>query len=273
MSARSNIFISYTEEDSKIANYIRDFIRNMNGQISIFIAEKSIFGSDKWRNAIIKALQESGIILPIITYRSIHSSWMIGETGYFWASEKPILPILENKKLLKQAPSFIRESHFIFLEDEDCLERIVTSIFEKLKLGTPPSESIAKYKTKYKILQNIIRSARGPADAVIEWNQALQNGNIAKAYSLTSKDALDYIKSRRDWGGTLEGLSEIYKSTVAGIEIEKNISITGNYAVVEYYCIYLDKPIGENKKLWTDVATREDGEWRILPQFAHEKLA
>ena len=91
-----SVFISYSNDDSNKVKIIEKELLKTAFFKPIIIAnnrEPLISLSDK----VIKGLQESEIIIPILTKHSIHTQWINQEIGYATAdTKKKILPIVES---------------------------------------------------------------------------------------------------------------------------------------------------------------------------------
>lgn len=92
MSDSYDVFISYSNQDEKIASELCSELANVG--FSCFMAEKGIHVSEKWEQKIREALKSSEQILLLITPRSINSQWVLMETGAAWILQKKLIPLL-----------------------------------------------------------------------------------------------------------------------------------------------------------------------------------
>ncbi|MGH8537599.1 MAG: hypothetical protein ACREXM_14320 [Gammaproteobacteria bacterium] len=106
---------------------------------------------------------------------------------------------------------------------------------------------------------------RGPREVVSLWNQALHNGDIAKARGLTSKDTKDDFIEQK-YGGW-EKLVERYQSGAFYRYIyEETYGDKHDTARVVYHAVYEDPPSYTIRR-FEDVIILEKGEWKIAPQW------
>lgn len=105
--------------------------------------------------------------------------------------------------------------------------------------------------------------ALSPGEVAKTWNDALTEGDVQTAASLTSTTSTLHIKQNF---GSLEQISVTYQRNLKGRNVETKLvheEIIGDAAVVVYRVQYDDKAV----KYWTDKLFREGGIWKIAPQF------
>lgn len=103
---------------------------------------------------------------------------------------------------------------------------------------------------------------QSPTVTVESWNDALHDGDVELAARLTSVTSNDYVSQAF---GSIADLSQKYQNMEGErprtiFESEK---IDGDIARVIYSVYYPDGSI----KVWEDTLFREDGRWRVAPQF------
>ena len=91
-NAKIDIFLSYSTEDSVIANELKGEIEERG--IKCFMAEKDIPVGTQWSDRIRNALINSKKIIILITPRSKNRPWVMTETGAAWVLKKNIIPVL-----------------------------------------------------------------------------------------------------------------------------------------------------------------------------------
>lgn len=95
------IFISYPTAIKKIAGKIKESLEKFG--YSCFLAHEDIKPTQIWIDEILKNLQESDILLAIITDGFETSPWCNQEIGYFIGCNKLIVPV----KINENPPGFI----------------------------------------------------------------------------------------------------------------------------------------------------------------------
>lgn len=88
--AMFDVFISYSTEDSKLADEIRSLFDDQ--ELRCFFAEKDIHSGKRWREEIRKSMSSSRVVVLLLTPNSVNSKWVMCEAGAFWALQKPIVP-------------------------------------------------------------------------------------------------------------------------------------------------------------------------------------
>ena len=102
-----------------------------------------------------------------------------------------------------------------------------------------------------------------PGEAAKTWNDALTQADVQTAASLTSSTSAPYIKQNF---GSLEQLAIIYQQNLKHRKVETKLiheEISNDTAIVVYRVQYDEKSV----KYWMDKLLREDGTWKIAPQF------
>jgi hypothetical protein len=87
-----DIFISYSSDDSSIANELRDSL--ISKGFNCFMSEKDIPSASLWEDKIWEAIHLSKKVLLLITPRSKSRPWILLETGAAWALKKDLVPAL-----------------------------------------------------------------------------------------------------------------------------------------------------------------------------------
>lgn len=102
-----------------------------------------------------------------------------------------------------------------------------------------------------------------PQQVVEAWNTALSNGDIEAAKRYTSSTSTDYI---RDSFGSLDALSKKYQTNLSAGKkktIYEEEKVDADAARVIYTTYYPDGSI----KRWEDTLFREEGVWKVAPQY------
>lgn len=101
----ADVFISYTRNDADICNTVR-YVLAQKG-ISVFDESQLTAGTD-WNDAIVNAIQNAKIVIPIITNNSLKSAWLMKETMFALDSAEKngtlIVPIFESGVKLDKVP-------------------------------------------------------------------------------------------------------------------------------------------------------------------------
>lgn len=92
MMIRPSIFISYSRNDGKFARKLEAHLRKKG--VEVWIDTQGIPVGIKWSTAVQQGLQESDLLIVIISPDSMISSNVEDEWQYFLDHKKPIVPIL-----------------------------------------------------------------------------------------------------------------------------------------------------------------------------------
>ncbi|WP_041584972.1 toll/interleukin-1 receptor domain-containing protein [Syntrophus aciditrophicus] len=104
------VFLSYSEKDSSIANTIRDELQQEDARV--FMAQKSLEPGDDFAEKIKLALRGSAEVWVIMSPNSLNSEWVATEWGAAWILDKKIIPILHRCDV-SQIPERLRRFHCV----------------------------------------------------------------------------------------------------------------------------------------------------------------
>lgn len=120
-----DVFISYAEEDSSVADEIRILL--VKKGLRCFMAKKDIRTGTIWREEIRSALHLSRTVVLLLTPNSVSSNWVMCEAGAFWALRKPIIPgyMFVN---INDIPELISESQCIKIDSAIDRKKLVNDV-------------------------------------------------------------------------------------------------------------------------------------------------
>ena len=126
--AKAKVFISYSSRDKEFAiKLMNDLNKNY---IQSFTDENSIEIGDNIQEALEKKIQQTNIVIVIITENYNKSEWVKKELEFAKKNKKTILPVLADKTSLPEEIENIKYADFT--EDyQNTLQQLVKSI--KLK--------------------------------------------------------------------------------------------------------------------------------------------
>ena len=90
------IFISYSNNDKKIAGKIKKYFEEYDG-ITCFLAHDDIVPGSQWEDDILKNLKEATFFMPLQTVNLINSFWCQQEAGIAVAKDKDIVPLIPDE--------------------------------------------------------------------------------------------------------------------------------------------------------------------------------
>ncbi len=106
----SEVFISYSTQDSHIANAICHVIEE-NG-IRCWIAPRDITGGRIYASEIVKAIKDVKIVLVVVSEKSNKSQHVLNEINIAVENNKIILPFKIDSSLIKDEFSYyLNKSH------------------------------------------------------------------------------------------------------------------------------------------------------------------
>lgn len=120
------IFISYSSKDQEIANSLYKILNDF--QLAPFMASESIIAGNDWKNKIIEKLNESSIVLILLTENSISSQAVLHEIGAALFTNKVIIPIKHNIPI-SRVPAWI--SNYQVIDYKEFSEEVIENLFRK----------------------------------------------------------------------------------------------------------------------------------------------
>lgn len=100
----SEVFISYSTQDSNIANAICHVIEE--NSIRCWIAPRDITGGRNYASEIVKAIKDVKIVLVVVSERSNKSQHVLNEINIAVENDKIILPFKINSFSVKDKFSY-----------------------------------------------------------------------------------------------------------------------------------------------------------------------
>lgn len=115
-------FISWSGEPScTIAQHLKNFLISVFGELKIFYSPEIPKGEQGF-NTIYEALNNSTLLISVLTQENRNSEWLLYEAGYMDGKGKLVLPYLVNLQHinaplgLKQYTKFNKEDTFLLIE-------------------------------------------------------------------------------------------------------------------------------------------------------------
>jgi hypothetical protein len=92
------VFISYTRDDRRSADYVANRLR-ANGH-DVWIDVEGIIGGSNWRQSVRSALEDADWVIVLLSSKSVDSSVVNAEILISLQLNKPILPVLIEKTVI-----------------------------------------------------------------------------------------------------------------------------------------------------------------------------
>lgn len=147
LSVKGHCFICHSSKNHALALQIVNTIESYGEKC--WIAPRDILGSDTWGRSIVEALENSGVVIVLISAASIQSPQVLREIERSVHNEVPILPVLlEDVAVSKDFEYFLSACHWLDLKSADhtTICRTILGTVQKIKAnyhGTK-SEKLAK---------------------------------------------------------------------------------------------------------------------------------
>ncbi len=129
------IFLSYIDEEKKIAEVLKEWIEASSlDQIEVFAYsdKESIDLGEEWHEKIIDALNRSNLLIVLSSEFSIERPWVNFESGAAWIKKIPIIPICHTGMSKDSIPDPYRRKLAINLDDKNFGLTLFKSIMKKI---------------------------------------------------------------------------------------------------------------------------------------------
>ncbi|NMH27912.1 toll/interleukin-1 receptor domain-containing protein [Flavobacterium silvaticum] len=151
--SKPKIFISHISEESGFANNLKEWIDDtLLGGIDLFVSSDdglSIPLGSEWLERIRKSLEDSTIMLVLISHQSKNRKWIYFESGAGYIKGIPVIPICIGGISKNELPIPLNALQAIVLPNFDNEKKLIDLIAKSAGLKTPKSISQLEFpKTK-----------------------------------------------------------------------------------------------------------------------------
>lgn len=135
MTNNISILISHDSSDEKIALEIKDFIESVFLNVSAYVSGRDLIGGQTWIEQIKNRIKSSGVIISLMSNKSLNSNWVHFESGAGFTEDKTIPLLTGNLKLEYLLPPMsLLQARLI---NEEGVELFIKDLSKKLDLREP----------------------------------------------------------------------------------------------------------------------------------------
>ena len=89
MADQMKIFVSHSGDEKELATSFADWLENDLSDVKMFCTSRpGDIGAEEWRKRIFAEATRNDILICLLSYESIHNSWIHFEAGLATASQK-----------------------------------------------------------------------------------------------------------------------------------------------------------------------------------------
>lgn len=133
LSEEVNVFISYSKVDGEdLANKLKESLERLSIKISAFVAHDDIDIGVPWETAIITALRDCDVFIPILTLAACLSNWVQKEIELAIENETRIIPYRYKEVSPNTIPDSIKNLQLDTFTNEN---ELIRKVFTSLDLG------------------------------------------------------------------------------------------------------------------------------------------
>lgn len=140
---KKQIFISHTKNESDFAISLQDWIREiLDDFIDVFVSSDngvSIPLGSEWPKRIKESLENSNLVLVLVSHQSIDRKWIYFEAGAGYVREIPVIPICIGGITKEELPTPLSLLQAIEVPNSINESVLLNKIIEASDLGLPKS--------------------------------------------------------------------------------------------------------------------------------------
>lgn len=284
---RIKIFISHSSSDADLAKALVKLLISSLAIPKSQIRCTSVPGYKfdpgvDTKEAIRKEVNETEILIGLITPGSLQSSYVLFELGARWGINEYLIPVLANGADYKDLPSPIRDNNAVKLNKEGDLYDLIGLIGRQLGINT---EKVSSYmdeidsviehavKKKNELNQQTVNKSAGSVnlnDSIKADAQKIQSKKKRKGILKSEKGVEIAQKAGEEFYSLLENACEENSHSSAGIvfNVERKhtsqfnwkgeLSTNGGSALVEFYIPFTNSTFGfeNNERSFEDAHIR-----------------
>jgi len=153
------IFISYTNQDKRIAEEVKKVINNAyQGHIQFYLAAHDLAPGREWKDEIKERLNGCNAIISIITPRSISKPWIYIEWTAFWMSDKLSYILLTDDIQISSLTRPMSDFQIVNMSLEDDIKLLFKELARVSKYEGP---------TPFNYVENFVLGIQKSTDAVL----------------------------------------------------------------------------------------------------------
>lgn len=112
------IFVSHAEENKVLANALFEALSDaFAGQISFFLANRSLQAGQRWKEELRLRLQKSNAVISLLTPAALQKPWIYFELSPFWLAAKRCYLLLTDGVDVDDLIEPMRDSHAVRVKD------------------------------------------------------------------------------------------------------------------------------------------------------------
>jgi hypothetical protein len=136
----ADVFISFIHLESNYADCVSAFLSGIFGdQIKVFQSSdrKAIYAGEEWMKKIFDALQNTKVLISMMSPESVTRPWINFEAGAAWMRGTPVIPICFNGLTIADLPKPYSSLQAVEVEDPEQCYYLADSIAHHLGLPQP----------------------------------------------------------------------------------------------------------------------------------------
>ncbi|MEM7668832.1 MAG: toll/interleukin-1 receptor domain-containing protein [Pseudomonadota bacterium] len=152
------IFVSHPHKQGVLAATFKQIICDAIGpSVEVFASSdiKDLPGGTPWRDALLRQLAESDLVLVLCSPDAIDNRWLYLEVGGAWALQRPVIPICHSGLSIGQLPVQFQNFNSLEVGQDEFAQRLLMSIGQHLNLHVSPMLKFSDFETQIaEVLKN-----------------------------------------------------------------------------------------------------------------------
>lgn len=156
MTTRKGIFISHIHEEAALGAVMKEWLSDVfrGSGVNVFLSsdKQDLPAGRKWLDVIEKQISEAGVMISLLSQKSLARPWVNIELGAAWIRGVPIIPFCHSDQKVGALPKPFDAFTALTLDDADAAKDLIGGVADALQLQHPTKLPFAEF-------QNVMRAA------------------------------------------------------------------------------------------------------------------
>jgi TIR domain len=139
MTTRKGIFISHIHEEAKLGAVVKDWVSDAfrgSGINAFLSSDKSdLPAGRKWLEVIEKQIDDSGVMISLISPLSLTRPWVNIELGAAWIRHVPVIPLCHSRQTIESLPRPFDDFSALTLDHANAAKDLLGGIADALQIA------------------------------------------------------------------------------------------------------------------------------------------
>jgi hypothetical protein len=149
MTEKKGIFISHIHEEAKLGAVVKDWVNDAfrGSDVKAFLSsdKEDLPAGRKWLDVIERQIENSGVMISLISPQSLARPWVNIELGAAWIRHVPVIPLCHSQQAIAALPRPFDDFNALTLEHADASKDLLGGVADALQIGHPQKYPFADF--------------------------------------------------------------------------------------------------------------------------------